>query len=334
MKCKVLSISLSYGYLYQIGPILIGYDKWLLYLHDMDALVIGDLILDIYNIGIISRISPEAPVPVVLNPEKTYAAGGAANVAVNLASMGLEIGIAGIVGMDHNSLQMKNILSEYYIQSVVIASETSPTITKIRVIGNGKHLVRLDNEMKYTHEADVLLNNVLKLEVPSWVVLSDYDKGSLADTKRYIAHFQSKGAKVIVDPKKEMSAYEGAWFIKPNKNEFLKYVGVFDSHEELVLKAQEAIQTYHFEHMLVTLGGEGMMYVTADEFEFFPAINQEVADITGAGDTVLAGLVYALAKGSSIKDAILFSKRMAELSVTKVGTYVLQKEDILVKQPS
>ena len=91
----------------------------------MDALVIGDLILDIYNIGQISRISPEAPVPVVLNPQKIYAAGGAANVAVNLASMGLDIGIAGIVGMDHNSLQMKNILHERNIESILIASETS-----------------------------------------------------------------------------------------------------------------------------------------------------------------------------------------------------------------
>lgn len=296
----------------------------------MQALVIGDLILDIYNIGEISRISPEAPVPVVLNPEKTYAAGGAANVAVNLASMGLNVGIAGIVGMDHNSLQMKNILNEYNIESLVIASETSPTITKIRVIGNGRHLVRLDNEVKFTHEAKNLLNEVFKLEAP-WVVLSDYDKGTLADTNKYIAHFQSKGSKVIVDPKKELSAYKGAWFIKPNKNEFIKYVGTFEFHEELVFKAQKAIELYEFEHMLVTLGGEGMMYITSDHSEFFPAINQEVADIIGAGDTVLAGLVYGLVKGFSIKETILFSKRMAELSVTKVGTYVLQKEDILEK---
>lgn len=296
----------------------------------MEVLVIGDLILDIYNIGQISRISPEAPVPVVLNPEKIYAAGGAANVAVNLSSMGLQIGIAGIVGMDHNSLQIKNILNEYNIESLIIASETSPTITKIRVIGNGRHIVRLDNEVKFTEEAESLLEEVFKLEAP-WVILSDYDKGTLADTTRYIAHFQSKGGKVIVDPKKEMSAYKGSWFIKPNKNEFVKYIGTFDSHEELVAKAQEAIRTYEFENMLVTLGGEGMMYITSNHSEFFPAINQEVADITGAGDTVLAALVYGLIKGYSTKDAILFSKRMAELSVTKVGTYVLQKEDIFWK---
>lgn len=296
----------------------------------MEVLVIGDLILDIYNIGQISRISPEAPVPVVLNPEKIYAAGGAANVAVNLSSMGLQIGIAGIVGMDHNSLQIKNILNEYNIESLIIASETSPTITKIRVIGNGRHIVRLDNEVKFTQEAESLLEEVFKLEAP-WVILSDYDKGTLADTTRYIAHFQSKGGKVIVDPKKEMSAYKGAWFIKPNKNEFVKYIGTFDSHEELVAKSQEAIRTYEFENMLVTLGGEGMMYITSNHSEFFPAINQEVADITGAGDTVLAALVYGLIKGYSTKDAILFSKRMAELSVTKVGTYVLQKEDIFWK---
>lgn len=309
---------------------LIGYHSGLFYLHKMEALVIGDIILDIYNIGLISRISPEAPVPIVLNAKNTYSAGGAANVAVNLASMGLNIGIAGIVGMDHHALQMKNILKEYNIQSSIIASETSPTITKMRVIGNGKHIVRLDNEVKFTQEAELLLNEVFNLEAP-WVVLSDYDKGTLADTNKYIAHFQSKGAKVIVDPKKEMSAYKGAWFIKPNKYEFVKYIGTYESHEELVLKAQEAIQIYNFENMLVTLGGEGMMYITSNHLEFFPAINQEVADITGAGDTVLAGLVYGLVKGFSIKEAILFSKRMAELSVTKVGTYVLQKEDILGK---
>ncbi len=293
----------------------------------MEALVIGDLILDIYSKGQISRMSPEAPVPVVLNPQMTYAAGGAGNVAVNLSSMGLDIGIAGVLGNDFNANQLRDIFTEHNLHSTIVNSKHSPTITKMRVIGNGKHLVRLDYEQKYTYESGLLLKKVLKLNAP-WVILSDYDKGSLENINKYIAHFKSKGAKVIVDPKKEMSAYQGAWFIKPNKNEFVKYIGEFDSHEELVVKAQKAIKLYQFEHMLVTLGGEGMMYITADQHEFFLAENQQVADITGAGDTVLSGLVYGLVKGYSIKEAILFSKRMAELSVTKVGTYVIQKEDL------
>ena len=296
----------------------------------MEALVIGDLILDIYSIGQISRISPEAPVPVVLNAETSYAAGGAANVAANLASMGLNIGIAGILGKDTSAFQLNKILNDYHIQSTIISSESKPTITKMRVIGDGKHIVRLDSEMSFSEESELLFEKSSSLEAPL-VILSDYDKGSLSDSKKYIAHFQSKGVKVIVDPKKEMSAYFGAWFIKPNKNEFVKYIGNFNSHEELVTKAREAIHDYSFEHMLVTLGGEGMMYITSDYSEFFPATHQQVADITGAGDTVLAGLVFGLVKGYTIKEAILFSKRMAELSVTKVGTYVIQKDDILGK---
>lgn len=296
----------------------------------MEVLVIGDMILDIYSIGKISRISPEAPVPVVLNAKTSYAAGGAANVATNLASMGLNISIAGILGKDSNAQQLHKILENYHISSTLIQSESCPTITKLRVIGDGRHIVRLDSEMKFDQESEQLFQQVLKLEAPL-VVLSDYDKGSVVNPEKYITHFQSKGIKVIVDPKKEMSAYAGAWFIKPNKNEFVTFIGSFDNHEELIGKARAAIYKYHFEHMLVTLGGEGMMYVTINHYEFFPAKDQEVADITGAGDTVMAGLVFGLVKGYSIKEAILFSKRMAELSVTKVGTYVIQKEDVLFK---
>lgn len=293
----------------------------------MQVLVVGDVMLDIYRSGRISRMSPEAPVPVILNAQDTYAGGGAANVAVNLAAMGLDVTIGGIVGNDESAGLLQKLLEDARVQTIFTRTENQPTITKLRVLGNGHHLVRIDTEGSFALYAEQLLRAVRNLET-SWVVLSDYHKGSLVAIEEYIACFQEKGAKVLVDPKREISAYRGAWFIKPNKNEFTRYIGEFSTNEELIEKAQQAIKDYNFQHMLVTLGSAGMMYVTAGAHQFFPSVSQQVADITGAGDTVLAGLVYGLVQGYEVVQAISLAKRLAELSVTKVGTYVITQEDV------
>lgn len=293
----------------------------------MQVLVVGDVMLDIYRSGRISRMSPEAPVPVILNAQNTYAGGGAANVAVNLAAMGLDVTLGGIVGKDEHAGQLQKLLEAAGVQTIFTHTGEQPTITKLRVLGNGHHLVRIDTEGSFVLYAEQLLQSVRDLDT-SWVVLSDYHKGSLVAIEQYIADFQDRGAKVLVDPKREISAYRGAWFIKPNKNEFTRYIGEFSTNEELIEKAQQAIRDYHFQHMLVTLGSAGMMYVTAETHQFFPSVSQQVADITGAGDTVLAGLVYGLIEGLEIEKAILLAKKLAELSVTKVGTYVITREDV------
>lgn len=293
----------------------------------MQVMVIGDIMLDIYMRGQISRISPEAPVPVILNAQKTYTAGGAANVAVNLASMGLDVALYGIVGADTEGKVLNDILKQYNVRQFLITAQSLPTITKRRMIGNGHHIVRIDTEESFHPFSEKLYASVKKTEVP-YVVLSDYNKGSLLSIENYISKLQSQGTKVFVDPKREISAYRGAWFVKPNRQEFIKYIGSFSTIQELIGKAQAALRTYDFQHMLVTLGGEGMLYVNAETSKYYPSVAQQVTDITGAGDTVLAGLIYGLSKGYEINEAILFSQRLAELSVTKSGTYVVTLDDI------
>lgn len=293
----------------------------------MQVMVIGDIMLDIYMRGQISRISPEAPVPVILNAQKTYTAGGAANVAVNLASMGLDVALYGIVGADTEGEVLNDILKQYNVRQFLITAQSLPTITKRRMIGNGHHIVRIDTEESFHPFSEKLYVSVKKTEVP-YVVLSDYNKGSLLSIENYISKLQSQGTKVFVDPKREISAYRGAWFVKPNRQEFIKYIGSFSTIQELIGKAQAALRTYDFQHMLVTLGGEGMLYVNAETSKYYPSVAQQVTDITGAGDTVLAGLIYGLSKGYEINEAILFSQRLAELSVTKSGTYVVTLDDI------
>lgn len=293
----------------------------------MQVLVVGDVMLDIYRSGRISRISPEAPVPVILNAQDTYSAGGAANVAVNLASMGLNVALSGITGHDENAVRLKEILDDAGILSTFLTADHQPTISKLRIIGNGHHITRIDTEGDFSGEAENLYRKTIGIQSP-WVVLSDYNKGSLTQIERYIEVFQAQGAKVLVDPKREISAYKGAWLIKPNRNEFIKYIGEFSSHTELIEKAQQTARKYHFSHMLITLGSEGMMYVTATTAKFFPSVSQQVADITGAGDTVIAGLIYGLSNGCDLEESVILAKRLAELSVTKIGTYVVTQEDI------
>lgn len=283
--------------------------------------------LDIYKRGKISRMSPEAPVPVLLNVNSDYKAGGAANVAVNLANMGLQVAAFGVVGKDENAQILQTILSDYNVEFQAVVSDDLPTITKTRIIGNGHHILRIDTEKDLsTHAPEVF--ELLKNTPASYAILSDYNKGSLADIQAYIQYFQNKNIPVLVDPKREISAYAGAWFVKPNRHEFTRYIGEFTTHEELFLQARKAIEKYDFKHMLVTLGDEGMMYVCEDYSRFFPAQTQQVADITGAGDTVLSGLVYGLTQQLSIEKSIELAQRLAEVSVTQSGTYVIRSQDV------
>ncbi|MCO5249457.1 MAG: PfkB family carbohydrate kinase [Chitinophagales bacterium] len=293
----------------------------------MQILIIGDVMLDIYLQGEISRISPEAPVPVIKNATKSFSAGGAANVAANLANIGADICLYGIIGKDEDGRQLMNVLKEANVNFKSNITADLPTITKLRIIGNRHHLARLDTEYSYEKEADSLFEKV-KSETPEILILSDYNKGSIVQSESIIQHFKNKGVKVLVDPKKAFSEYKGAWIIKPNKNEFIRHLGFFSNHEELVEKAQNAIKLYDIQQMLVTLGSEGMMYITKDTFIFFPAQTQQVADITGAGDTVLTGLVYGIIQGFPIQKSILLAKTLAEISVTKMGTYVINKNDL------
>lgn len=293
----------------------------------MDVLVIGDVMLDIYQTGKISRISPEAPVPVLLNAVETAAAGGAANVAVNISSIGLNVALGGIIGQDKHSEKLSHIIYNAGITPFLLPSSDQPTVTKCRVIGNGHHLVRMDFEGNFQKETHNLFQTVENIIAP-WVVLSDYDKGSLHNIQPFIQNFKEKGSNVIVDPKRKIEHYQNAWLIKPNQNEFIKYIGEFSNHQELIEKARVTLSRYNIEHMLITLGSEGMMYVHQDAYQYFPSRSIQVADITGAGDTVLAGLVFGLVKGKNLIESIQIAQKLAELSVTKIGTYVLTADDI------
>ena len=283
--------------------------------------------LDIYKEGSISRISPEAPVPVLLNTHDIYAAGGAGNVAVNLASMGCEITLAGIIGNDKEGEILKSIIHEQNIAFRYLISKQAPTISKTRIISAGKHLVRIDKELSFENESGVLFDSVKDLD-PGYVVISDYNKGTLSDIRNIIFQYRKKNIKVFVDPKRSMEHYRGAWLIKPNKTEFERYVGTYNNDSEIVMKGRQALLDNDIEHMLVTLGAKGMIYINHTDHEIIPARSLKVYDITGAGDTVISTLVYEVAKGNTIRNAIVRSRDMAGISVSHFGTYVIKPSDM------
>jgi len=293
----------------------------------MRALVIGDIMLDIYREGEISRISPEAPVPVILNPQDTYAAGGAANVAVNLASMGTSTILAGIIGNDYEGQQLIKITESAHVLTHYICAEALPTISKTRIIANGKHVTRLDREFPYSQYAHQLTDLVQKIEA-ELVIISDYNKGSLADIPGLISSFNQKGTKVLVDPKRDFSFYEGAWLIKPNRIEFEKFVGTFSDFNELVEKGRNALLKYNIRHMVVTLGSKGIMYIHSDDHQYYPAKAENVYDITGAGDTVISAIVHMLTQNKSLTEAITCARDMSGIAVSNFGTYVITAKDL------
>jgi D-beta-D-heptose 7-phosphate kinase/D-beta-D-heptose 1-phosphate adenosyltransferase len=287
------------------------------------VVVAGDVMLDRYLFGGTSRISPEAPVPVVHVRTSDDRPGGAANVAVNLASLGVQTTLLGIVGKDLEADILRSILELHGIDCRFTESGDWPTITKTRVQSRGQQLIRLDREEPAVPIAGTGLTAPLRdaLQGADAVVLSDYGKGALADVARMVGVCREAGVPVLVDPKgTDFERYRGASLITPNQAEFEAVAGRAASDEDLVLKARGMLEKLELDALLVTRSEKGMLLVAADQEPVFLSTHaREVYDVTGAGDTVIATLAAALASGAALESAAALSNLAAGLVVRKIG---------------
>ncbi|MEQ8954047.1 MAG: bifunctional D-glycero-beta-D-manno-heptose-7-phosphate kinase/D-glycero-beta-D-manno-heptose 1-phosphate adenylyltransferase HldE [Gammaproteobacteria bacterium] len=310
--------------------------------HEARLLIVGDVMLDRYWHGQATRVSPEAPVPVVQVGNREDRPGGAGNVALNIAALGSAASLIGIVGQDDTAEQLISRLNAAGVYCDFLRSPDKPTITKLRVISQHQQLIRLDFEQRFD-EGDVsgLLDKVKALIGNAQVlVLSDYNKGLLKDVAGLIKLGRKQKIPIIVDPKgSDFAKYSGATLITPNLTEFETVVGPCGNEDELVQKGNQLISQLGIEALLITRGEHGMTLIRPDSPELhLPAKAQEVYDVTGAGDTVLSVLSAALAAGDSLADATALANLAASLVVGKLGTAAISgpelRRAVLVEQNS
>jgi len=289
--------------------------------------------LDQYLFGSTSRISPEAPVPVVHVHETDDRPGGAANVAVNIASLGASACLIGVVGDDAAADSLERILTARGIDCALQRVADRPTITKIRVQSRGQQLIRLDREKAEALHGDAM-RAALTAALPGAgaVVLSDYGKGALNDVAGMIADCRAAGVAVLVDPKgTDFSKYRGASLLTPNQTEFEAVAGVCKTDDELVSKAREMLDGLDLDALLVTRSEKGMMLLQAGHDPLMLSTQaREVYDVTGAGDTVIATLASALASGEGLAEAATLANLAAGLVVRKIGVATVTTSEIRV----
>ncbi|WP_334189980.1 D-glycero-beta-D-manno-heptose-7-phosphate kinase [Noviherbaspirillum sp.] len=295
------------------------------------VLVVGDVMLDRYWFGDVSRISPEAPVPVVRIEKRDERLGGAANVARNAVGLGAYTGLLGVVGKDEAGDAVQAMLTELNVNSYLNRDASISTIIKLRVIGRQQQLLRIDFEHPPT---DTVLRDKLtqfNALLPQYdvIILSDYAKGSLINVTHMIEAARALDKCILVDPKGEdFSRYRGASVLTPNKAELKHIVGSWKTEEELTVKAQNLRADLRLEALLLTRSEEGMTLYTEREVMHFPASAREVFDVSGAGDTVIATLATMLGSGMPLGEAASIANRAGGIVVGKLGTATVTKEEL------
>lgn len=301
------------------------------------VLVAGDVMLDRYLFGGTSRISPEAPVPIVHIRNTDDRPGGAANVAVNLASLGASTSLMGYVGRDDEANILEAMLQAKEIECRFSVTDRWPTITKTRVISRSQQLIRLDREEPCTDPDMKLAGPLAKgLGEIDLVILSDYGKGALTDVEDMIAACREQGVSVLVDPKgTDFQKYAGATLLTPNQSEFEAVAGSCETDDDLVTRAAVMLKDLGLQALLVTRSEKGMLLVEAGKEPLFLSTQaREVYDVTGAGDTVIATVGAALASGESIPIAATLANIAAGVAVRKIGVATVSPSEIqIASQP-
>jgi D-beta-D-heptose 7-phosphate kinase/D-beta-D-heptose 1-phosphate adenosyltransferase len=295
-------------------------------------LIVGDVMLDRYWQGSTSRISPEAPVPVVSVSSAEDSPGGAGNVALNVSALGAAATLVGLVGEDEAGVELEARLSAAGVLCDLEKVADKPTITKLRVVSRHQQLIRLDFEETFDAQSAAALSAraELLLENTDVLILSDYAKGALDDVSVLITKAKKAGVKVLVDPKgHDFSRYRGATLLTPNLQEFEQVMGPCSSEEELTEKGMTLIKELDLEALLVTRGENGMSLIRDNAPELhIPARTRDVFDVTGAGDTVISALGSALAAGADLPEAVALSNIAAGLAVSRVGTVAVSGPEL------
>ena len=283
--------------------------------------VYGDIMLDRWILGNAGRISPEAPVPVLLEKDQKYSIGGAANMALNLQSLNNEVSMFGCIGQDEEGVQLRKMLQEtgLYLQ---IADDQTVTTTKTRLVGQGgQHICRWDKEEKYKGK-DAFENLLHSVISNDFVVISDYNKGTVNENT--VKELVKRNCTVFVDPKQSPEIYKDAFLVKPNMSEYEAWFGEFNLYS-----AKQAMKKFGWTWLVVTDGKRGMHVINSmGGYKNFQEEVKEVADVTGAGDTVLAVIVYGYEKGMDIFDACELACYGAARNVEKRGVAVITKQEL------
>ena len=295
-------------------------------------LVIGDVMLDRYWMGHVNRISPEAPVPILDVSKVIDKPGGAANVAKNLSDFGMDVTLIGLTGKDEAAMKLFELLSNLNIDYIPIEDSAIRTTMKLRVIDKNQQLMRIDHEDKNLSRA--LKNNFKFIEelIPNFdgIIISDYDKGMVKPLIKKILSKASKlKIKTFVDPKgTDFSYYKNAFLLKPNLKEFEDIMGISKDISDLKIKGEKLRKKLSLEYLLLTQGKNGMILFGKNKISSYDALQQDVFDVTGAGDTVISILTSYIVAGKSIVSAVKMSNIAAGLSVQKLGSTSVSQEDL------
>ncbi|MGB2115765.1 MAG: bifunctional D-glycero-beta-D-manno-heptose-7-phosphate kinase/D-glycero-beta-D-manno-heptose 1-phosphate adenylyltransferase HldE [Porticoccaceae bacterium] len=300
-------------------------------LNDVKILVVGDVMLDRYWHGDTARISPEAPVPVVKVSGFEDKAGGAANVAKNIVHLGAQASLLGIIGDDDNGQSLQASLESEGISSLLVKQDQAPTITKIRILSRSQQVVRLDIEQPFSQKHADLLSAEFEAIIDQFemVLFSDYNKGSLANIQGMISLAKKADKIVLVDPKsKDLADYSGADFVTPNLTEYRAAGGIEGDEDEIAQSAKKIIADCRIDAMLLTRSEQGMSLITSTDKFDFPAQTLEVADVTGAGDTVIATLAVMLGTQMPASQAVEIANIAAGITVTRLGAATVSPEEL------
>jgi len=297
--------------------------------------VLGDIMLDEYILGKVSRISPEAPVPIVEVSEEYFLLGGASNMANSIKALGGEPILFGVIGEDSGGEKIIDILHEKGVMSEIYIDKNRPTTQKTRLIALNQQVVRIDREVKdlISEKIEKIIFQTIEENIGNIdiFVLSDYAKGVLTPklTSEVISLIKMKNKKIIVDPKgKDYGKYRGATLITPNENEAQIALNT-EENFDIVSCAKRLQEIIEGEGVLITRGDKGMFLFQPNFEVSIPALSSQVRDVTGAGDTVVATLSLAMAGGGDLLESALLSNFSASIKVKKLGTAVVSPRELI-----
>lgn len=310
----------------------------------LNLLVIGDMMLDHYIWGDVNRISPEAPVPVLHVNKETYTAGGAANVAINASSLGIRTSLIGVIGDDEQGKTLLGVLQKKGVDtSACVTSAQVATIIKTRAMARNQQLCRIDRESA-ARLYDQLMLETLKevIAAADVIIISDYAKGAITQqlVDELLAYTAAHKIKLCMDPKPARQLqFKNIGLITPNRHEALLLANLPEPAHAEPYPIEQVCAAIHEKFapqlLVVTLGADGMVVSTNGKIDHrLPAQAQEVFDVSGAGDTVIATLAAAIATGASAKEAAQFANHAASIVVSKMGTATVTPEEMLKLPPS
>ena len=295
------------------------------------VLVVGDVMLDRYWHGAVERISPEAPVPVVRVERVEERLGGAANVALNVKSLGTRVTLLSVVGEDQPADSLRGLLASHGIDAVLRTDRQFATILKLRVIGRAQQLIRIDFENDPGHEVLGQMVDAFAEKLPDHdvVLFSDYGKGGLAHIPRMIELARAAGKPVFVDPKgHDYRRYAGANVITPNRSELAQVVGAWKGEADLAERVAALRESIDVDSVLLTRSEEGMTLFQQGGIVHEQSKAREVFDVTGAGDTVIATLAALTAAGLPLEAAMRLANKAAGIVVGKFGTATVSHQEL------